>query len=69
MRYLSCKPRDSDTRVIVDLQKVVSVEEHKPEGASIRSYTRIYLCDGRNYLLTHGFDEVVKTLQFLEHGL
>lgn len=69
MRFLTCRLRDSDTRVIVDLQKVVSAEEYKPEGGSIRSYTKLFMSDHREYLLTHSFDEIAKSLQFLERGL
>lgn len=69
MRFLHCRVRDADFRVVVDLQKVVSAEEYKPEGGSLRSYTRLYLIDGRDYLITHSFDEVSKALQSLELGL
>ena len=69
MRYMTCRLRDSETRIVLDLQKVVSAEEYKPEGASLRSYTKVFMIDSREYLLTHGFEEVCKALQFLERGL
>jgi hypothetical protein len=69
MRFLLCRVRDAEFRVVVDLQKVVSAEEYKPEGGSLRSYTRLFLLDGREYLVNHSFDEVHKALQSVESGI
>ena len=69
MRYLTCRLRDSETRVVIDLQKVISAEEYKPEGGSLRSYTKVFMPDSREYLLTHSFDEICKSLQSVERGI
>jgi hypothetical protein len=75
MRYMHCRVRDSenpnepDRRVVIDLQKVVSAEEVKPEGGSLRTYSKIYTVDGRMHIITHAFEEVFKALQSYELGL
>lgn len=69
MRFLNCRLREGEFRVVVDLQKVVSAEEVRPEGGSLRSFTKLFLVDGRQYLIAHSYDEVFKALQSLELGL
>ena len=68
MRFLQCRTRDAEFRIVIDLQKVVSAEEHRPEGATLRTYTRIFMVDNREYLVTHSFDEVSKALQSVDLG-